>query len=98
MDETARGDLRIRFIKLIVLLNAILILIAVAVLLYFKVPPPWGTAGVVVLLAAAFGLFLFFLRMYRQTKQWLEDEHRKRVQDSSGDTSISTEEAGGPAG
>jgi membrane protein implicated in regulation of membrane protease activity len=98
MDETARGDLRIRFIKLIVLLNAILILIAVAVLLYFKVPPPWGTAGVVVLLAAAVGLFLFFLRMYRQTKQWLEDEHRKRVQDSSGDTGTSTEETSGSAG
>ena len=98
MDETARGDLRIRFIKLIVLLNAILILIAVAVLMHFKVPPPWGTVGVAVLLAAAVGLFLFFLRMYRQTKQWLEDEHRKRVRDSSGDTGTGSEETGGSAG
>jgi protein-S-isoprenylcysteine O-methyltransferase Ste14 len=98
MDDAARADLRIRFIKLIVILNAILILIAVAILLYFEVPSPAGKAGVVVLLAAALGLFWFFLRMYRQTKQWLEDDHRKRIQASSEDTGQGEGEIGGQAG
>ncbi|MDD1655196.1 MAG: hypothetical protein LUO91_05775 [Methanomicrobiales archaeon] len=98
MDDAARADLRIRFIKLIVILNAILILIAVAILLYFEVPSPAGKAGVAVLLAAALGFFWFFLRMYRQTKQWLEDDHRQRIQASSEDTGQGKGENGGQAG
>ncbi|MDD1656960.1 MAG: hypothetical protein LUQ41_00670 [Methanomicrobiales archaeon] len=85
MDEAAKGDLRFRFIKLIVLLNAILILIAVAVLLYFWMPTPAGRVAIVVSLAAAAGLFLYFMRLYRRTKQWLDEEHRKGIVEPRGD-------------
>jgi hypothetical protein len=91
MDEAAKADLMVRFIKLIVLLNAILILIALAVLLYFKVPSVAGRAGMAALLAAAAGLLLYFMRLYRRTKQWLDEEHRKGTTTSHGDGS-------GPAG
>jgi hypothetical protein len=98
MDDAARGDLRIRFIKLIVLLNAILILIAVAVLLFFWMPTPAGRVVMAVSLAAAAGLFLYFLRLYRRTKQWLDEEHGKAARESSGDAESVTGESGGRAG
>jgi protein-S-isoprenylcysteine O-methyltransferase Ste14 len=84
MDEAAKSDLRFRFIKLIVLLNAILILTAVAVLLSFWMPTPTGRVAMVVFLAAAAGLFLYFKRLYHQTKQWLDAEHRKGTAEPHG--------------
>jgi len=84
MDEAVKSDLKFRFIKLIVLLNAILILIAVAVLLSFWMPTPTGRVAMVVFLAAAAGLFLYFMRLYRRTKQWLDAEHRKGTAEPHG--------------
>jgi O-antigen/teichoic acid export membrane protein len=89
MDEAAQRNLKFRFIQLTLLLNAIVIFIAIAVLLYFKVPSLAGRAGMAVLLAAAVGLFLYFTRLYRRTKQWLDAEHRKNAEKSPGE-----EEAG----
>jgi carbon starvation protein CstA len=94
MDEAGRSDLRVRFIKLIVLLNAILILIAITVLLFFEVPSMAGKVGMAVLLAAAAGLFLYFMRLYRETKQWLDEEHGKIAQESSGEGSAYPEDGG----
>jgi fatty acid desaturase len=89
MDEAAQWKLKVRFIQLTVLLNAIIIFIAIAVLLFFWVPTPAGRAVMAVLLAAAAGLFLYFTRLYRRTKQWLDAEHRKSAEKSPGE-----EEAG----
>ncbi|MBS1194431.1 MAG: hypothetical protein H6R30_473 [Methanomicrobia archaeon] len=98
MDAAGKSDLRVRFIKLIVLLNAILILIAVAVLLFFWMPTPAGRVVMAVSLAAAAGLFLYFMRLYRRTKQWLDEEHGKAARESSGDAGAGEEESGGRAG
>jgi uncharacterized membrane protein len=95
MDEAGKSDLRVRFIKLIVLLNVILILIAGAILLSFWMPTPTGRVASVVFLAAAAGLFLYFMRMYQRTKQWLEKEHGKMAQVSPVDSTASAEENGG---
>jgi membrane protein implicated in regulation of membrane protease activity len=85
MDEAAQRDLKVWFIKLVLLLDAFMILIAVAILLYVWMPTPAGRVTMVVFLAAAAGLFLYVTRMYRRTKQWLEEEHRKSTSEPRGD-------------
>ncbi|MDD1653273.1 MAG: hypothetical protein LUQ64_01870 [Methanomicrobiales archaeon] len=77
MDEAAQKDLKVRFIKLVVLLNAFMILVAAAILLFVWVPTPAGRVIAVLCIAAAAAILLYITRLYRQTKLWLDNEHRK---------------------
>ncbi|MDD1656166.1 MAG: hypothetical protein LUO87_02190 [Methanomicrobiales archaeon] len=95
MDEAAQRELKVRFIQLTILLNAILIFVAIAVLLFFWMPTSAGWTVMALLLVAAAGLFLYFIRLYRRTKQWLEKEHRKSTEESRGDGSDGSGAGGG---
>jgi hypothetical protein len=73
MDERAREDFKLRFIKLTLLLNAVILLIAIgAFILVFFRGSPVGIAAGLGLLAAGIMLYLYFSRFYQQTKEWLE--------------------------
>jgi len=73
MDERARESFKIRFIKLTLLLNAIVLFAAIGafVLVFFR-GSPTGIAVGLGLLAVAVIIYMYFSRFYQQTKEWLE--------------------------
>jgi len=74
MDETAKEQFKWKFYRLAVELNAIILLVALAVVSYFLVPMTYRLPAVIVMLAIALVLSWNFIISYRLTKAWL-DEH-----------------------
>jgi hypothetical protein len=74
MDETAKEQFKWKFYRLAVQLNAIILLVAFAVLSWFLVPAPYHIPAVIVTLVIALVLSWNFIISYRLTKAWL-DEH-----------------------
>ena len=74
MDETAKEQFKWKFYRLAVDLNAIILLVALAIVSYFLVPTMYRLAAVIVILALALVLSWNFIINYRLTKAWL-DEH-----------------------
>jgi len=72
MDERAREDFKFRFIKLTLLLNAMILLIAVGAFVLIILRSPAGIALGLGLLAAGAIVFLYTWRLYQETKEWLE--------------------------
>jgi hypothetical protein len=72
MDERARETFKIRFIKLTLLLNAIVLFVAIGALILIIVHSPVGIAAGLSLLVAAVITFIYFSRLYQETKEWLE--------------------------
>ena len=72
MEEHAREAFKIRFIKLTLLLNAIVLLVAIGafVLLRFRSIP--GLAVGLVFLTVAVITYMYFSRFYQETREWLE--------------------------
>ena len=72
MDERARETFKIRFIKLTLLLNVIVLCVAIGafVLLWFHSPA--GVAAGLALLAIGVVIYLYFSRFYQQTREWLD--------------------------
>ena len=73
MDERARETFKIRFIKLTLLLNAMILLIAAGALVLILVHAPWGIALGLGLIIGGAVAFLHTWRLYRETKEWLEE-------------------------
>jgi hypothetical protein len=74
MDETAKEQFKWKFYRLAVQLNAIILLVALAVLSWFLVPAPYGIPASAVMLLVALVLSWNFVISYRLTRAWL-DEH-----------------------
>jgi len=72
MDERARESFKIRFIKLTLLLNAIILLVAIGAFVLIRYYFPWGIAVGLGLLAVAVITYMYFSRFYQETKEWLE--------------------------
>jgi multisubunit Na+/H+ antiporter MnhC subunit len=72
MDERARESFKIRFIKLTLLLNAIVLFVAIGAFVLLMFRSPLGIAVGLGLLAAAVVTYLYFSRFYQQTREWLE--------------------------
>jgi multisubunit Na+/H+ antiporter MnhC subunit len=72
MEEHAREAFKIRFIKLTLLLNAIVLLIAIGSFVLLRFRSPTGLVVGLVLLAAAVITYVYFSRFYQETKEWLE--------------------------
>jgi uncharacterized membrane protein len=72
MDERARETFKLRFIKLTLLLNAIVLFVAVGAFILIIVHSPLGIVAGLGLLAAAVIIFAYFSRLYHETKEWLE--------------------------
>jgi len=72
MDERARETFKLRFIKLTLLLNAFVLLIAIGAFVLILFHTPTGIAAGLGLLAAGVIVFLYTWRFYQETKVWLE--------------------------
>jgi multisubunit Na+/H+ antiporter MnhC subunit len=72
MDERAREDFKLRFIKLTLLLNAMILLIAIGAFVLVIWHSPAAIAAGLALLAAGVIVFLYTWRFYHKTKEWLE--------------------------
>jgi hypothetical protein len=72
MDEQAREDFKMRFIKLTLLLNATILLIAVGAFVLVIFHTPAGIALGLAMLVAGVIVFLYTWRLYQQTKEWLQ--------------------------
>jgi len=72
MDERARETFKIRFIKLTLLLNAIVLLVAIGAFIILWFNSPVGIATGLGLLAIAVVIYMYFSRFYQETKEWLE--------------------------
>jgi multisubunit Na+/H+ antiporter MnhC subunit len=72
MDEAARESFKIRFIKLTLLLNAIVLLVAIGAFVLIIFHSLLGIAAGLALLAAGVIVFLYTWRLYQETKEWLE--------------------------
>ena len=74
MDETTKEQFKWKFYRLAVQLNAIVLLVALAVLFFFLAPAPYRIPACVILLVIALVLSWNFVKSYRATRAWL-DEH-----------------------
>jgi uncharacterized membrane protein YidH (DUF202 family) len=74
MDEATKERFRLKFYVLAVIINLLVLLVAGAVVIYFKGPPELNEVLALVLAAIAIILALYFIKRYRATKAWL-DEH-----------------------
>jgi len=74
MDETTKEQFKWKFYRLAVQLNAIILLVALAVIFFFLIPDPYRLPAVIVTLAIARVLSWNFILKYRATRAWL-DEH-----------------------
>jgi uncharacterized membrane-anchored protein YitT (DUF2179 family) len=72
MDEHARETFKIRFIKLTLLLNAIVLLVAIGAFVLIRFPSPPGIAAGLGLLAVGVITYMYFSRFYQETRDWLE--------------------------
>lgn len=74
MDEETLRIFKLKFIKLTIQLNLIVILAALAVIAYFKIVPGLNVPAALVLAASAAGLSLWFRKSYLAEKAWLEEQ------------------------
>ncbi len=74
MDAKAKEQFRWKFYSLALQLNAIILLVAIAILAVFLFPAQFRYPAVVVLLCAAAILAFFFRRNYSVTKAWLDEQ------------------------
>jgi membrane protein implicated in regulation of membrane protease activity len=73
MDEQARENFKLRFVKLTLLLNAMVLLVAIGAFVLIRFPSLPGIAAGLGLLAVAVVTYMYFSRFYQATKEWLEE-------------------------
>lgn len=72
MDERARETFKLQFIKLTLLLNVIVLLVAIGAFVLIRFYSLYGIAVGLALLAGGVMVFLYTWRLYQETKEWLE--------------------------
>jgi hypothetical protein len=78
MDAKAKEQFRWKFYSLALQLNAIVLLVALAVLSFFLVPVQFRYPAVAIMLAAAVILSYSFWKKYTGTKAWLDEQPDKK--------------------
>ena len=78
MDAKAKEQFRWKFYSLALQLNAIILLVALAVLSFFLVPVPFRYPAVAIMLIGAGLLTYFFWKKYTETKAWLDEQPDKK--------------------
>jgi len=77
MDEKAKAQFRWKFYHLTVELNIIILLIAMSIPAFIIIQSPVTIPLIIVMLAIALVLLLDFMKKYRETKAWLDDNADK---------------------
>jgi amino acid transporter len=73
MDESKKERFRWRFYSLSVILNLIVLLIAIAVISAFRAPTALAAPVVLILVGISIVLIVYFIRSYRATREWLNE-------------------------
>ncbi|HSA38408.1 MAG TPA: hypothetical protein P5013_05920 [Methanoregula sp.] len=77
MDEKAKARFKWKFYRLTVELNIIILLVAISIPVFLLIHSPYTVPVIIGLLALALILSLDFIRKYRETKAWLDDNAEK---------------------
>lgn len=77
MDEKAKARFKWKFYRLTVELNIIILLVAISIPIFLLIHSPYTVPVIMGLLALALVLSLDFIRKYRETKAWLDDNAEK---------------------
>ena len=88
MDEKTKNTFRWKFYRLAVELNAIILLVAVSILVFFLVPQRLDGIrypAIVIMLVVAGIVLLDFRKRYTQTKAWLHEQPDKSESELKGD-------------
>jgi hypothetical protein len=77
MDENAKAQFKWKFYRLSVELNIIVLLIAMSIPVFLIIQSPYTILIIIVMLALALILSWDFMKKYRETKAWLDDNAEK---------------------
>jgi hypothetical protein len=77
MDENAKARFKWKFYRLTVELNGIVLLVALSVAGFFIIHSPYMVPVIIGMLVLVLILSLDFIRKYRETKAWLDDNVKK---------------------
>jgi Ca2+/Na+ antiporter len=77
MDESLKARFKWKFYRLTVELNIIVLLVAMSVPVFLIIQSPLTVPVVVVMLGFALVLSIDFVKKYRETKAWLDDNTEK---------------------
>jgi len=72
MDAATREQFKWKFYKLAIILNGVVLMAALGVVVFFKAPRTLNIPLAALFFVLAAGLFLYFRRKYRLTKEWLD--------------------------
>lgn len=87
MDEKAKNEFRWKFYRLTVELNIIILLVALSIPVFIIIQSAFTLPLVAGMLVLAFVLFLDFVKKYRETKAWLDDNADKEQEQKGEDES-----------
>ncbi len=77
MDENAKKQFKWKFYRLTVELNIIVLLVAMSIPIFLIIHTPLTIPVIVMMLAAALAVSVDFVKRYRETKAWLDDNADK---------------------
>jgi putative effector of murein hydrolase LrgA (UPF0299 family) len=77
MDEGTKTRFKWKFYRLIIELNIIILLLAVSIMVFFIFHSPYIIAIIIGMLIVALILTLDFLKKYKETKKWLDEQPEK---------------------
>jgi Ca2+/Na+ antiporter len=78
MDENAKTQFKWKFYRLTVELNIIVLLVAVPILVFFILHSRYSILVIIGMLALALFLVMDFIKKYRETIAWLDDNAEKK--------------------
>jgi Ca2+/Na+ antiporter len=78
MDENAKAQFRWKFYRLTIEINIIVLLVAMSIPVFLIIRSPYTVLLILGMLAVALFLFMDFIKKYRETKAWLDDNAEKK--------------------
>jgi Ca2+/Na+ antiporter len=77
MDENAKAQFKWKFYRLTVELNIIILLVAMSIPVFLIIQSPYTVLIILGMLVLALFLLMDFIKKYRETKAWLDDNAEK---------------------
>lgn len=77
MDENAKAQFKWKFYRLTVELNIIILLLAMSIPVFLIIQSPYTVLIILGMLVLALFLLMDFIKKYRETKAWLDDNAEK---------------------
>lgn len=74
MDLATKEKLKWKFYRLTVMLNLIILLVAIAIIVFFKAPEGYRIPAALVLILSTAGFMIYFWGQYRSTREWLNSQ------------------------